>query len=293
MIGVFWGLVGAVGIGTGDFIAWFTSRRFGVLFAVFSANLMGSIFLGVGLYFWGGIPEAGVRAWGLAILSGIFGLAGLSMLYLALARGPVAIASPVVAAHPALVALFWGFLGISPLVLQWIGIIITLTGAVSLGAMAQRRQSDYTPEHVWVTFGIAFAAMLVIAARLIVAQEAAVELGATLATLISRVVPVCIILIILVARLARGGGGLEGLTMFWVILLIFHGILETGGSWAVLAGSQGVGRAVAPVVFSAFTAITVLLARIILKEPVRYPQWGAIGTIIAGIAVLGYAGTQM
>jgi len=73
-------------------------------------------------------------------------------------------------------------------------------------------------------------------------------------------------------------------------LVALHGVIETIGIAAVLIGSVGVGRAIAPVVFSAFTAVTVILARLFLKEKVSPGQWAAILVIIAGIGLLAFAG---
>ena len=83
-------------------------------------------------------------------------------------------------------------------------------------------------------------AMLFVAARLILAQEAALELGASVTTLVSRVVPAAITFLILMVNAARGTSRLTGISMSWIGLLLVHGVLETGGSLAVLIGSEGV-----------------------------------------------------
>ncbi|MCH8153958.1 MAG: EamA family transporter, partial [Proteobacteria bacterium] len=55
---------------------------------------------------------------------------------------------------------------------------------------------------------------------------------------------------------------------------------------ALLAGSQGPGAEVAVVVGSGFGVVTVLLARVILREAMTRAQWAGIAAIVIGVAVL-------
>jgi drug/metabolite transporter (DMT)-like permease len=54
----------------------------------------------------------------------------------------------------------------------------------------------------------------------------------------------------------------------------------------LLAGSQGLRATVVVVIASAFSAVTILLARIFLREAVSRTQWLGIAIIIAGVMIL-------
>jgi len=290
MNGVIWGGIGALTIGLGDFIARFTTRALGPLRALFGVTLISSLVLVI--YAWATDMSFGSDpyAWAMAMLSGVLNLLGLLCLYAALARGPISVASPIVAAHPAIVVMMTVPLGIIPTPAQWFGIILILVGAMAVGAQGRHSLNSEDGQKVSIvpTLLLATASMFLIAGRLFSAQEASVLLGPGQVTLISRLVPLVLLtLAISIALIRRQIPGLVPIK--WWPLVSLHGIIETIGIAAVLIGSVGIGRAIAPVVFSAFTAVTVLLARIFLKEKVSLGQWGAILVIIAGISVLAVA----
>ena len=58
----------------------------------------------------------------------------------------------------------------------------------------------------------------------------------------------------------------------------------------LLLGSRGENGVIAVVVASTFCAVTVVLARFILKERMNWLQWGGIGGIVCGVAVLSAYG---
>jgi len=76
----------------------------------------------------------------------------------------------------------------------------------------------------------------------------------------------------------------------WWPLLALQGLLDAGGYLAVFTGSLGEGRALVAVTASAFGAVTVLFARIFLRERMSLWQWLGIAMIFTGVGVLaGYA----
>jgi uncharacterized membrane protein len=58
---------------------------------------------------------------------------------------------------------------------------------------------------------------------------------------------------------------------------------------ALAMGTAGSDRAIVPVVGSAFSAVTVVLARVVLREAMTAIQWLAIGGVLSGIVLLGAA----
>ena len=71
----------------------------------------------------------------------------------------------------------------------------------------------------------------------------------------------------------------------WWPWIGLQGLLDGGAYVALLAGSQGPGAEIAVVVGSGFGAVTVLLARVVLREAMTWAQWAGIAAIVAGVAV--------
>ena len=65
-----------------------------------------------------------------------------------------------------------------------------------------------------------------------------------------------------------------------------QGMLDGGGYLALFAAAHGPGSVIAAVVASSFAALTVVLARVLLKEPMTVAQWVGIILIVAGVGVL-------
>ncbi len=67
---------------------------------------------------------------GFAVAHGIFVAVMCILLYVALARGPIAVVAPIVAAHPALVLLVNVLAGVRPSALQWGAMLVILVGGI-------------------------------------------------------------------------------------------------------------------------------------------------------------------
>jgi uncharacterized membrane protein len=94
MTGVVWGLLGATFIGVSDCVARVTAQR--VSMALLLAAVMGTSTLAVGGWIiasddW---PQWHAYGWAASAVSGFLNLLALFLLYSALVRGPVSVASP-------------------------------------------------------------------------------------------------------------------------------------------------------------------------------------------------------
>ena len=65
-----------------------------------------------------------------------------------------------------------------------------------------------------------------------------------------------------------------------------QGVLDGSGYLAMLLGSGGVGAQIVVVIGSCFSAVTVVLAKLFLRETLLLRQWLGIMVIIIGVAIL-------
>ena len=112
-------------------------------------------------------------------------------------------------------------------------------------------------------------------------QAAAVELGEITAVWLARIFGLITIGAIYLLRRSRGE-----LPARWLPLLGLMGALDVAALAAILAAGNLPDPAFATVVSSAFSAVTVILARAILKEPISPIQFLGMILIFGGVAGL-------
>lgn len=283
-MGILLGLTTAFAYGTADFLARFSTRRAGVAGSLFGALLAGSLALSVWLLLTRADGAPLFAAWPWLVLSGLLSFGMLGLLYAALERGPISVASPVIAVHPALVVLWLYLGGTRPSSLQWLGLGITVLGGVGLGAEVDRagEAQGLAPGYARVTAALAAAAALVLSFQILCVQHAAALAGPLAAAWGSR----CFALLAVVLTLPltrryrrRSASG------YWISAL--QGLLDVAAVLALAFGSSGSARAIVPVIGSGFSAVTVLLARLLLAEPMTRRQWLAIALLLSGVFILG------
>ena len=75
----------------------------------------------------------------------------------------------------------------------------------------------------------------------------------------------------------------------WLPFLLLLGLLDTSGYLALFAGSTGPHPEATAVAASTFGVVTVILARIVLRESITRIQWAAIALVFGGVAALAGA----
>jgi drug/metabolite transporter (DMT)-like permease len=263
------GLAAVMAWGTSDFLGGYATRRANAFLFTTVVNLGGLLLVGsLAFATHAPFPSARSAAWVLA--GGISGGAGLAIFYRALSSGRMGLTAPVAAvlsaAIPAVVSIYTeGLPGKIPLV----GFVLAALGLW----LITRTEAGSKPEGIGmaVLAGIGFASFYLCVRQ---AGDAS---------------PLWI------ASLTRTGG----LLMTSVIVLLvgqFRDITAAGVRWAVLTGcidSMGTilfvrasqtGRLDEAVVISSlYPAVTVLLARIFLKE--HLTRWRFVGLLAALAAV--------
>ncbi|HZK49432.1 MAG TPA: DMT family transporter [Thermoleophilia bacterium] len=279
----FWGVVSAFGWGTADFIARSTGRAMGPRTALFGMLSVGAVVL-TAIVWIGRLPlSLDPSGYGLLLVSGVGTMLGTLLLYRGLARGPLTVVAPIVGAYPALNVVVNLVRGIHPSPPQWVAMIAVIAGVavVALAAPQTEGPTESSRRHVRRSALIAVAAAVVFAATMTSFQDAMVIYGELQTVMLARWIS-----LIAVSLLIIGRGDMPRLPAKQAPSLLAQGLLDGGAYLSLLYGSHGEGVGIVVVVSSTFAAVTVFLARILLREAMSLPQWGAIALIVGGVVVL-------
>ena len=142
MGGVLWGCVSALCLGSADFMARFGTRALGARSVYLFVLAVGAAALTIVV-----VASDAPLAWSPAgfALSALHGLSVVVMsvlLYTALARGPIGMVAPIVAAHPVLVLAFAFATGQRPSLAQWLAMAAIVAGVIAVARDARPGPSD-------------------------------------------------------------------------------------------------------------------------------------------------------
>ncbi len=281
MISALLGLASALGLGAADFMARFSARALGATLAYAAVLLVGAVGTTAWLLASGAELVWSPLGSGIAVLHGVCVAVMCILLYMGIARGPIAVVVPIVAAHPALVLVINVLMGLRPSVTQWAAMAAIIAGSILIARSAVAEAEAPEAKLNRVTLLIALGACVAYAAIVLTAQAATPLIGEFQTMWIGRWSGLIFIAGVLVVQGVR-----FRIPSAWVPFVGLQGGLDAAGYLTFLAGANTAAPHVTMVVASAFSVVTVLLARIIIKEPVSKDQWGAIVLIAIGTAVL-------
>ena len=285
-----WGLASALAFGTNDLIFRISGREVGTGNAAFGAFIAGAIALG--LWLW---VTRTPLVWSLEGIVPLFaagvGLAAATLVLVgSLSRGPVSVVAPIIHAYPVFVVVWALFLGIVPTPLQW-----GAMGAVMLGVWIVARTSHEAVEAepagkagFPLTFLLAVLAAGSFAVVIMLAREAAVVYGEVQTLWFSRLIGLVTLIVYMLGQRAFGQRQSFRVPLRWWPPLAAIGILDSAGIVMLVIGVAGEGAALAAVASSAAAVVSVLLARIFLREPVPAKQWAGVVLVAIGVAMLAY-----
>jgi drug/metabolite transporter (DMT)-like permease len=278
-----WGLLAAMGWGTADFLARFTGTALGYRSALLGM-LATSTLVFTGIMWLGGFPlELDASGIWLLAVSGFGMTFGTMLLYMGLTRGPIAVVAPIVGAYPAL-NVAWGLVrGLRPGAAQWVAILVVITGVVGVALLSPQADEGtaYSREHVRGSVLVALGAAAVFALTMTSFQDAMRIYGEVQTVWMVRWISLAAIVAVMAVKRDP-----PRLPARYVPLLFAQGVVDGAAYLALLYGSRGAGGTIVIVVSSTFAAVTVVLARLVLREPMSRAQWGAIVMIVGGVAVL-------
>jgi drug/metabolite transporter (DMT)-like permease len=281
MDGAIWGALSALSFGTADFFARFTGRRLGTNLSLALVLVVGLLPTGAYLILSGSsLHLAGDHVW-LVLVYGAGTAVATKLLYEALARGPVTVVAPIVAAYPAFVVLFASAMGRNPGALQLAATVVVLAGALVTARFSEPDTETTLSRQALL---IAVAASLSYAGLVVAGQAATPAIGAAQTALWGRIVAILVILPITLLGASRAPANRSIKAIY--LLVGLQGVLDGGGHLLLFAGSHGPHPEIAAVAGSCFGAVTALLAWIVLSERVAPLQWVGMVLVFAGVAAL-------
>ena len=279
----------AVSWGVGDFTARFIGRAVGVPQGLFAVMLVGS--LAVGLYI---VASGEPLVWELSglwllVLNGVATVVATFMLFEALTRGPVSLGSPIVSSYPAFAVPMTVVFGARPEPIHWVAMAATI-GGVWLVALAVSRvdagdRPEYSPAVLRRAVPMALGAAIIFAIAILAADEAVDRYGLPLTLLSGRAIGAIVLgLGLLVMRRSP-----RIPVRVWPLVLLLATV-DTLGYVFIYAGLALENGEFAIVTSSAYSVVTILLARIFLREQVVPLQWLGVAIVIAGMGTLSATG---
>jgi drug/metabolite transporter (DMT)-like permease len=277
------GLIAALGWGGADFIARFTGRAIGHQQALFGVTAVGVVALS--LLFWILELDMNWHASGLwlLIISGIGIMLSTMLLYQGLALGPVTIVAPIVGSFPVFNMALAVFLGARPGMLQWIAIASVLGGvwAVSYASDHFLEQGEYSRPQLRRVIIISIISSLGFGISIAASQAATHYYGELQTICLSRWIGLITLSLYFICKRITPRTVLR----CWPLITI-QGLLDTTAFVVLMLAAHTPAPEIAVVISSGFCIVTILLARVILKEIMSWPQWLGVVMIVAGVAVL-------
>lgn len=270
-----WGLL--------DFMASRIGRRIGPLPVAAAVTLTGLVLITVWLFAFHEFPDLSRGDIGWPIGAGIAVALATWWLFTAITSGPISLAVPVTMSYPATSVLVGALLGSVPSQTQLAFVALILFGAflVAWGEADSLPQQDESPRRWRRTVIFAVLAHLAFVFGVFAGQKSAVLFDEIQTVWISRLAGSAIMLPLLFA------GSAPARSQFpYLPALAAMGLLDVVGITLLFAAGKTDQPELAVVCATASGAITIMLARIFLKEKIAYLRWLGIAATFFGIAAL-------
>jgi drug/metabolite transporter (DMT)-like permease len=264
------GLAAAVAWGAGDFGGGLASRRAPVYGVVLVSQATGMLLSGAGAVALGeSVP--GPTDILVCFVAGILGAFGITMLYQGLSVGRMGIVAPVTGVLAAVIPVIAGFLteGVPhPIVV--IGIVIAVVAVVLVSRVAGETGGRSGLREALIAgtaigfFGVAIAQL----------SEGNVLSALTLIRLFQGVLVV--VAVVVTRAVWRPTGSI-------LPALVVIGVLDTLGNAFYLTAVQTGQLAIASVLSAMYPVMTIILAAIVLREPIT--RGHSVGIVLAAIAI--------
>lgn len=272
LLGIGFGLTAASSWGAGDFCGGLASKRTHVYGVVILSQLVGlGLLIVLALLLAEPVPTLTDILW--AGLAGLAGTVGLAALYRGLATGPMGVVAPVAAVTSVILPLIFGaFLEGIPAWSQLLGFGLALCAVWLITRPGSGSRFQARALALPLLAGLGFGAFFILIDH-VSASAVLWPLAAARATSVL----VLLVVVLLTRQRAKPAAS-------QIPLILMSGLFDTGGN-AFYALAARAGRLdIAAVLSSLYPAVTVVLARLILKE--RLSRQQGLGLALAMIAVV-------
>jgi drug/metabolite transporter (DMT)-like permease len=280
LLGAASALVAAATWGAGDFGAGMATKRLPAMVVLLGSQLVGLAGAIVAVALLGeSLPAPADAAW--AAVAAVFGAVGLTALYRALADGRMGIVAPVTGVLTAAIPVAIGIATAgAPGPVRAAGFALALL-AIVLVSLVDDRTTGRGGLLLAIVAGACFG--------LYTACVGQIEEGIFGPLFVSRATASAVVLAIVVAR-RMPVRALVAAEPRLVRLIVAVGILDLVGNAAFLVAAQASGLALAAVLGSLYPVSTVILAAIVLREPIgRLHAVGIATAALATILIVGGA----
>lgn len=261
--------------GTSDFTGGYASKRSDAFIITLLSHAGGfTLMLTVALLTGATYPSASSRNW--ALLAGALGGTALAIFYRALASGDMGLTAPVSAVLGAAIpAAFATATQGPPGTLPVVGFLLAGIG-IWLISRPDGSARSYAGISMAALAGVGFAGFFI-------CIDHAGDSSALWSAVYSRFASLAIMAVIVLLRQVWLPPGAASLQPSGAVLALFAGCLDVSGT-ALFIRAEQTGRLDTAVVLSSlYPVITVVLARIVLRE--RFTRWKTVGIFAALLAV--------
>jgi drug/metabolite transporter (DMT)-like permease len=276
-VGIFYGLAAALCWGSSDFIATGVIRKIGVLQTTFYIQLIGALVYGGLLLTLVGVPAAAPAVWLLGVGISAINMLGTMLLYRAFAVGTLALVAPVASGAPIVTIALSLLSGERPGIVALVGALLVISGVMLVSRTARLAGAATlagVPEALGVVFcfGTYFWAV----------EFITIPLGVFWPVLLVRLVEMVGSLALLLSlgqrpiQLSPARGG----------IIVVASLLNTLAFVAFNLGVTVGSTAIVATLSSLASAVTVLLAWLILRDRLAPWQWVGVGIILVGVMLV-------
>ncbi|MDP7102582.1 MAG: DMT family transporter [SAR202 cluster bacterium] len=279
------GLIAATGLGVSDVIAALLVRRYGVQRTVLSIQIIAVVVFSFYLPVESGLGSITTTQWLQLIVLSVMLFGFYVGLYKALQLGPVAIISPILAAHTAIVVtLAVVFLDENLRIWQFVGVAATIGGVIlaSVDLRAMGGKQNLVSLGVMLSIGISIGAGVWQFGIGALSQE----MGWFLPMYLSKVF---MLLMIAPVAVARRAWPWQGMTRFVGVAVVAVALLETGSNFAFARGAEIGMVSIVGAAATAYPVVPMLGGVFLFKESLAPNQILGVAILVAGLLAMALA----
>jgi drug/metabolite transporter (DMT)-like permease len=275
------GSIAAVCWGTLDFLAGGISRKLGPIRVTAALTISGLVLITAWLAVAGTFPSLMRGDVWIPVVAGAGFVLATIWLFGALASGPVSLAVPITMAYPATSVILAAILGNIPSLVQVGCVAIILAGALLVAGGEGGTDEVTDPARRRKTIMLAIMAHVTFVIAVFAGQKAAPLFGEIESVWVSRIGGTLAVLPLLLLPAKEDLPRLVDMP-----LLMLFGLLDVVAISLLFAAGKADQPELATACATASGAITVILARIFLREQVVPLRWLGIAATFAGVAGL-------